>query len=229
MEQVLPKRAGYEPGPNGTFFLVQPDGKREQVKFGEGFTLNEGAMQGSGFGNYGVVLPNGKRSSFILPGGTAASGKFNGPKEAVADFNKELEQVDIVRRDMLELQQLLKTAGIKTADRQLVAKIATLRTGILAGIRKDYVGPGAVSDKDMEMLNNLIKEAVDAKGMFTFADSAVTQIEQIRLRMERKLQTRGQIYNVNIQFGAGSGGDRVAELGAGLRANRMQSEVNRPK
>ena len=229
LEAALPKKAGFEAGPNGTYFLVQPDGKREQVKFGEGFSTGgmSGVGQGPGFGQYGVVLPNGKTSSLVLVGGTMVSGSFKGPKESLKDFNDEITVTDAARDDIIKLKQLISTAGIKTADRELVAKIETLTTQVLSRIRREYVGPGAVSDKDMEMLRSMIKVPVDASGMFTFASTTKAQLELIQSRIENTLENRARIYGVNVSYQSPSGTDKVAEIAARQRYGKMQSEIQK--
>ena len=151
--------------------------------------------------------------------GVILDGIFAGTVAGAQDFRKNYSHMANVRSAIDELIKI-NDMGYESMSPTARARADQLQSVIIAALRIPIVGPGAISEKEQEILQRIVEKGT---GIFTLEASERAALKGLKARVDAEIVNWPKSMGLNVRVG-GQESDVIKQI----RRRRLRAERNLP-
>jgi hypothetical protein len=151
--------------------------------------------------------------------GVILDGIFAGTVAGAQDFRKNYSHMANVRSAIDELIKI-NDMGYESMSPTARARADQLQSVIIAALRIPIVGPGAISEKEQEILQRIVEKGT---GIFTLEASERASLKGLKDRVDAEIVNWPKSMGLNVRVG-GQESDVIKQI----RRRRLRTERNLP-
>jgi hypothetical protein len=151
--------------------------------------------------------------------GVILDGIFAGTVAGAQDFRKNYSHMANVRSAIDELIKI-NDMGYESMSPTARARADQLQSVIIAALRIPIVGPGAISEKEQEILQRIVEKGT---GIFTLEASERAALKGLKDRVDAEIVNWPKSMGLNVRVG-GQESDVIKQI----RRRRLRTERNLP-
>ena len=151
--------------------------------------------------------------------GVILDGIFAGTVAGAQEFRKNYSHMANVRSAIDELIKI-NDMGYESMSPTARARADQLQSVIIAALRIPIVGPGAISEKEQEILQRIVEKGT---GIFTLEASERASLKGLKDRVDAEIVNWPKSMGLNVRVG-GQESDVIKQI----RRRRLRTERNLP-